>query len=154
MESLPLTLPLPNISWEDQVAYMAWKLKCSPGHSEVPVVHIFEPGVYIREMRLPAEILFIGRPHTKGHFLELISGEAYLFGPCGAVKFEAPYALMTEPGAQAVARTITPCLVRTIHKNPGNSHNIAELELEAFLPAESVLARGEQIERKLRGLLT
>jgi hypothetical protein len=157
MESLSLTQHLPDLSWADKVAYLAWKFReLAPflgGEDSIPVTHSFEPGVYIREMCIPGDRLFIGRTHIKGHFCELVSGRLILYLEHGSLEYEAPAAIKTTPGFQTVLRTITPCLVRTIHQNPDNSQDLAELELDAFQPTEPILQRGEQIAAELRGLL-
>jgi hypothetical protein len=148
---LPDTLPPPELSWEDKIAYLAYKISqrggIKPGDLEIR--HIFEPGRYIREFDLPADFVFIGRVHRKGHLIELLRGEAKLITPRGNSLHRAIDRMVTPAGFQTVAYTITPVLCRTIHENPFELRDIAELEDEFFEPVQPVLAKGQGVQEQL-----
>ena len=154
-ESLLAIPPQANdLPWQDKIAYLAWKLRESGkgvGPESIPLNHRFEPGRYVREMALPAGVVFIGRAHKKGHIVLLVSGTARLITCGGFTVHTGPDAMMSQPGFAMVAYTQTPVIARTIHPNPSGSRDIEALEEEFFEPAEALLSRGEQVSK---GLLT
>lgn len=77
---MELDSPKFDLTWKEKLAYLGFKFAAaSEGDSaRVTLKHIFEPGMYIREMTIPAEMLFIGRPHLLGHRCELVSGRILL----------------------------------------------------------------------------
>lgn len=146
-----MNLELPDLPWTDKVAYLAWKISQNGGihPGEIEVKHIFREGLYIREMTLPADFIFIGRVHKKGHVVELLEGSANLITAKGTNTFHAVDRINTPAGFQTVAVTLTPCLARTVHENPSNSRNVDELELAFFEPAEPMFERGAKIMQEL-----
>lgn len=152
MESLQHTLP--QLSWADKIAYLAYKLSSTSGvkPEDMPVKHLFVPGRYIREFTLPADFLFIGRVHRQGHIILLCEGKAKLFLDQNVFTVhQGPDAVMSAAGYQTVAHTLTEVRVRTIHPNPENLQDVQELEERFFGPIQPVLDRGEQI---MQGLLS
>jgi hypothetical protein len=70
-----LTVPeLEGLNWQDKLAYLVYQFSQIPDQIDCPVAHSFVGESYIREMRIPAGTLFIGRPHTHGHLVQLVEG--------------------------------------------------------------------------------
>jgi hypothetical protein len=144
---------LPALSWKNKVAVLAYEFG-KLEQTSCPVEHIFDVDkVYIREMKIPKDTLFIGREHINGHEVQLTEGEAVLVTPEGKFYFKAPAAIKTTSGMHAVAYTITDIVARTIHPNESNSTDFEALEASIFEPAEKLLALGEQVTNQLK-LLT
>lgn len=146
-------------SWAEKLAYLTYRLRPLadvPSEESCPVEHIFEPGMYIREMRIPADMLFIGRPHRHGHRCQLLSGSVLHItednAPTG-VQRDAPFEVTTTPGTQMVLKTLTEVVGRTYHPNPTESRDIEALEADAFHPLEEMLQLGKTIEMREAELL-
>lgn len=139
-----------NLTWSEKVAYIAYQLKLIDTKVDAPLAHIFEHGMYIREMRLPAGAIVVGRQHIHGHRTQLVSGIAMLVGPDGRQLFEGPAEIHTKTGDQIVAHAVTDIVARTYHPNPSESRDITALEDEWFAPAEPVLQLGEKLYARLK----
>jgi hypothetical protein len=146
-----------QFTWAEKLAYLTHRfngLVEVPVQERCPVKHIFEAGVYIREMFIPAGLLFIGRPHRHGHRCELVSGSVVHIAENGEVVREAPFEVTTQPGYQMVLRALTDVVGRTYHPNPTESRDEAALELEAFHPIDEMMQLGADVERRAAERLT
>ena len=145
------TLLQPELSWQDKIAYLAWKISQNGGvrPEDIEVRHIFEPGRYIRELELPAQFVFIGNKHKQGHLVELLQGSAKLITDKRSTVYHAIDRIVTPVGFTMVAYTITSCLVRSIHLNPNESRDVEQLEAEHFEPVQSLLVHGKDVWRRL-----
>jgi hypothetical protein len=140
----------PDVSWADKIAYLGYEIRQRAGSvNEMPVRHLFRKGEYIREVVLPAGIVFIGKVHRQGHVVELLHGEVELITEQGATLHKGPDSMTTAPGFQTVFRTITPIVGRTIHPNPGELRDINVLEAEIFEPENLISERGKRIAQEL-----
>jgi hypothetical protein len=151
MEIVPAWDHLPeHLSWKQKVCLLTY---CSLSHleqKETPLAHIFEPGVYIREMRIPAGVLLTGREHLLGHKVELMEGSAILFAPDGKHRFDAYAFIHTRPGFHAVAYTLTDVVSRTVHPNAQESRDIEALENHWFGPAMPVVEAGKRLFEEIQ----
>lgn len=67
--------------------------------ADCPVVHSFGPGVYIREVFLPAGILAIGHYHKTAHMNIMLKGRLSLLNDDGTLKeVRAPLMMTSQPG--------------------------------------------------------
>jgi len=75
--------------------------------AELPVVHTFMPGLYIREMHAKAGTLILGHEHKTRHTCMLLQGELEMLNSDGgSTLLRAPMIFAGEPGRKcAVART-------------------------------------------------
>lgn len=77
---------------------------------ECPVEHLFGPGIYIRQVWIPAGTLALGHRHIKGHVSILLSGSMVVAGRDGSTMIiRAPATFLCEPGrklAYAIEDTI------------------------------------------------
>lgn len=136
------------MSWADKIAYLAHKL-APVGRTSLPLKHSFRDEWYVREITVPADTVFIGRPHVHGHICKLISGSLLLLTEEKRIQLTAPYQIHTRPGYQMVFYTYTEVVGETWHFNPDKCRDINELETEHFGLAEAVLQRGQMLERKM-----
>ena len=151
MESLLVTLHQPNLTWKERVAYLAHQMKQVEGLGvdELPVRHMFQKGIYIRDMLIPAGTIFVGRVHKEGHQVILLAGTVRLYNEQEYVVHEAPDSMITVPGYQTVFYTLTNVVGRTLHPNPDELRDINVLEVRIFEPAQEVLDEGLRVSRKL-----
>jgi len=146
-----------ELSWPEKVAFLAHRFQAITDmdhEKDCPVKHSFESGVYVREMFIPANTLFIGREHRHGHRCVLVSGSVVVISADGETPLSAPAELMTVPGYQMVLRALTDVVGRTYHPNLTESRDIAALEAEAFHPAEEVFTLGRVVNRRVEEAMT
>lgn len=66
---------------------------------ECPVLHHFGPGIYIREVHIPAGGIAIGHEHKTEHMNIMLKGKMSLLNDDGTVSvIEAPFMKVTKPG--------------------------------------------------------
>lgn len=146
---LELESPKFGLTFSEKMAYLAFKFREFSDRSSWPVTHIFEPGVYIREILIPAETLFIGRPHTFGHRCELVSGRILLITEEARTHIEAPAELWSRPGYMMCLYAKTDVVGRTYHPNPKERRDTQAMEEEIFGSVSELLALGERVRQKI-----
>lgn len=114
--------------------------------------HVFKDGHYYRTMKIPAGALFIGRPHRRGHTVELLEGQVVLIHPTAREIRTAPDSMQTVPGFQTVFQALTDVVGRTIHPDTGE-RDIDKLEDEIFESLDSIKVLGVATAHKMQGLL-
>jgi hypothetical protein len=134
---------VPGLTWADKLAYLGYALQ---NDETCPIEHIFEKGWYIREITIPAERVFIGRPHTHGHICKLIRGKVMHITEEFRRILEAPFTLVSTAGYQVVIYTYTEVVGRTYHPNPEELRDTEALEAQIFVPRDTLLAHGKSVE--------
>lgn len=146
---VPVWEELPtDLSWKEKVALLTVRSLDGLPQMGTSLNHIFEPGKYIREMRVPAGCIVTGREHVIGHKLQLMEGSAVLFAPDGNVEFHAPAEIETTQGFVAVAYAITDIVVRTVHPNPLEWRDVTDLENVWFAPAQPMIEEGKRLQKR------
>jgi len=70
---------------------------------ECPVVHRFGPGVYIREIFMPAGTIVIGHHHRYAHMNVMLKGEMDIVDDDGCVEtLKAPFTFIAPPGRKTL----------------------------------------------------
>lgn len=129
-----------GLSWNDQLKYLiAEGQTVVQEKTECPVTHHFEPGVYIREMHIPAETWFIGRPHLLGHRCVLVSGLLRTIDAHGSKMRHPGDEMVTPIGYMTALYTYEDTVARTYHPNPTESRDIEALEAGIFQSLESII---------------
>jgi hypothetical protein len=134
-------------SWRSKLLALGYEFRQMP-QVECPVEHLFENGNYIREMRIPAGALFIGRIHRHGHEVQLISGRLIHRTPQGYFELEGPLGVRTQPGDQMVAYMLTDVVARSIHPC-GEERDVETLANEWFEPIDVMDKLAAQIHEEL-----
>jgi hypothetical protein len=87
---------------------------CPQAH--LPVCHRFTPGMYIREIRIPAGTLLTSATHLTQHPFVLSKGTIQVISENeGPVIYEAPHTGITDPGTRRVLYAETDCVWTTFH---------------------------------------
>ncbi len=141
-----------GLTFKEKMAYLGFKFAESSDGPRCPVQHLFEPGVYIREMLIPAETLFIGRPHTFGHRCELVSGKILLITEDAKTHLAAPAELWSKPGYMMCLYAKTEVIGRTYHPNPAERRDTDAMQEEIFGPIADLVALGEQVRAKIHAI--
>jgi hypothetical protein len=139
---------LPGIPWKYKLAYLVYQFS-KLDQVECPVKHSFKGDEYIREMFIPAGALFIGRTHTNGHLVRLVSGTVVNISEYSREEISAPFEFHSAPGYQAVFQAVTDVIGETVHKNPDGIRDVQALEDRDFEQVQHLITRGKMIETKL-----
>ena len=81
---------------------------------DIPVKHIFSPGVYAREITIPAGAVVTGRIHKYAQLNILSGGEISVLTEDGVVRVKAPFTVVSPPGTKRVAYAHSDCTWTTI----------------------------------------
>ena len=97
---------------------------------EAPVVHRFSPGVYAREIFMPAGTVVVGHIHKTKHLNIVLSGEATVMIDGQIVSISAPCVFESEAGVRKVLLIEEDMRWMTIHANPSECQDVVKLEEE------------------------
>ena len=97
--------------------------------AEFPLKHSFAPGVYAREMEIPAGALLIGKIHKHRHHNFLMKGSIIVLTEANGVELlQAPLMIVSEEGTQRIGYAVTDTVWTTIHENKDNSEDLDVIE--------------------------
>ena len=83
---------------------------------EMEVTHRFTPGMYIREIKIPAETMLTSMEHKTEHPFVVSQGAIMLTSDTeGSVVYEAPYTGITKPGTRRALHALTDVVWTTFH---------------------------------------
>lgn len=108
---------------------------------EIPVTHYFSPGIYAREITMPAGMTGVGHVHKHRHLNIALTGKAIVSCDGISQAIQAPFIFESMPGAQKAFQVIEDLRWITIHANPKEISTVVEMEREIFeLPEEMIEA--------------
>jgi len=79
---------------------------CAVPQVDCPVRHYFAPGMYAREMTIPAGTVITGAVHKRQNLAVLSAGRLLLATEDGAIEIRAPHTLTVRPGAKNAATAL------------------------------------------------
>lgn len=92
---------------------------------ECPLTHIFTPGLYARQIFMPAGSLIVSKIHKTEHPFIVSKGSVSVWIEDGEEIFiEAPHTGITKPGTRRVLYIHENCTWTTFHANPDNENEI------------------------------
>lgn len=102
------------------------------GNVEFPVTHRFCPGIYMREIHVPAGHMWVTATHKKDHFYFMMKGKTMMFSSTEGkdVIHEAPCMGETPAGTRRVVTSVEDTIWVTVHENPTNTRDIEKLSEE------------------------
>ena len=115
---------------------------------EGETTHRFAPGVYLRELAMPAGSMFLGHEHRTEHLCIVLTGRARVL-----VSGEAPRVIRAGDVFNAPAGSRKLVVVDEamrflcVHPNPDDCHDLAELEARFIRKSETFQAA--EIVRRL-----
>lgn len=77
---------------------------------DCPLRHYFIPGMYAREIRIPAGNAIVGAVHKQESIVVLSSGRMVLATEDGPLDISAPFTMICKPGAKNLATAIEDCV--------------------------------------------
>lgn len=103
--------------------------------ADIPLKEVFAPGVYFREVLMPAGSLIIGHQHRTEH-LNIISEGAALVSMDGVVqRIEAPCVFVSKPGVRKVLLIERTCRWATVH--PTDTTDPSTLRAELIIESDA-----------------
>ena len=89
--------------------------------AELPLVHRFTPGLYTRQITMPAGSAVVSREHKTEHPFFISKGKVAVVSENeGRVVYEAPYSGVTTPGTRRILLVMEETIWTTVHANPEN----------------------------------
>lgn len=101
-----------------------------PDFVEPAVSHHFAPGMYGREMIIPADTAIIGKIHKHSHINVISKGIIEVATEFGIARYEAPCTFVSEAGTKRCVHAITETVWTTIHAT--ESTDLEEIEKEVI----------------------
>ena len=93
-----------------------------------PLKHWLAPGIYAREIHLPAGTVVVGRIHRHRHFNIISKGSITCYTEFGLETWTAPASFISDAGTKRVVVTHEDAIWTTIHPNPDDETDIPTLE--------------------------
>ncbi len=113
--------------------------------AEAPVTHHFAPGVYAREMLIPAGVMLTGKIHKTEHLNIISAGRILVIGMDGSQKeVVAPAAFVSKPGTRRAGLAIEDTTWTTIH--PTQHTDLALIEDEVIEKYDNPLLNGRALQ--------
>lgn len=101
-------------------------LACDP----VDVSHHHAPGMYAREMIIPADTAIIGKIHRHSHINIISYGIIDVSTEFGLVRYQGPCTFVSEAGTKRCVHAITETMWTTIHAT--DTQDLDEIEKEVI----------------------
>lgn len=106
-----------------------------PGNTDAiaPVKHHFSPGLYAREIFLPAGIRIIGKIHRTSHVMTVAQGSGIIWNEFGAYEYRAPMTHITKAGAKNIVWAREDTVIVTYH--PTEHRDVESIERDIISPS-------------------
>lgn len=105
----------PDASWREKIAFLVREMGTLP-QVECPLQHYFAPGVYLREIFMPAGAVVIGKIHKTEHFNIIQRGACSLFSENGDRELlHGPHTFVSKAGVQKVLYIHEDTVWTTVH---------------------------------------
>lgn len=95
--------------------------------------HLFSPGQYTRVCTLKPGV-YVGKMHRHQHPTFLLSGTARINTDRGMETITGPHAWISQPNAKRALVCLTECVFATVHLNPTDTTDLAEIEADVIVP--------------------
>lgn len=106
--------------------------------------HFFAPGMYLRELTIPAGMIVVGKTHRHAHFFFVLKGKALVVSEFGRDVVEAGFIKVSQAGDKRVFLTIEETKIATVHVNKDDTNDLDIIEAEHIIPEEALLGFGEK----------
>lgn len=132
MESSEVTIDLP-LPTRQQIVELQNAMV--PHRCDMPdPKHFFAPGMYLRELTVPAGMLIVGKTHKHAHFLVVTQGLAEIISEFGRTTVGPGHISVSQPGAKRVVLALEDTQFLTVHVNSSDTEDLAIIEAEHIEP--------------------
>lgn len=99
--------------------FTAAAIRAKEYHVEMPLTHRFTPGLYVREIFMPAGTIVVSRIHKTQHPFVISKGDCEVWSPgTGWQRLRAPHTGITLPGTQRLLLIHEDTIWTTFHPGP------------------------------------
>lgn len=102
-----------------------------------PIKHHFAPGLYAREILIPAGTVIIGKIHRHAHVNTISAGRVLVATEFGTEEFKAPYTFVSKPGTKRAVVALEDVIWTTYH--PTEETDLAKIEEHVIAPTYEAL---------------
>ena len=117
------------LSLQDSIADLPNQIDCESLNT-----HHFAPGIYGRQMDIPAGAVIVGKIHKHAHINVITKGTIKVVTEFGNDVYIAPKIWVSEPGTKRAVYALEDTQWLTIHANETNSQDLSELERQVIAP--------------------
>ena len=108
---------------------------------EIPVTHTFAPGVYMREVRMPAGAFVIGHCHNTEHLNVVMTGRASVLMEGKVHQIVGPCVIKSAVNVRKVLYIHEDMIWATVH--PTQETDLVRLEAELIVKSDAFLEHQE-----------
>lgn len=99
------------------------------GEADCPLKHTFTPGLYTREIFVPAGTIVVTKIHQHEHPVFVLKGDCTVYSNDGTLKrVTAPCMMITPAGTKRAVYVHEDTVWVTVHQNPDNETDLEKLE--------------------------
>lgn len=109
--------------------------------------HWFAPGIYAREMTIPAGTCLTGKIHRGAHLNIISAGRIAVLTEHGIKEIVAPCTLVSDAGIKRVGYALEDTVWTCIHANPDNCTDMELLEARYIAPSFDALEGPTQADK-------
>jgi hypothetical protein len=130
--------------WLELIEYIEAEMLKLP-QVECPLTHRFAPGIYLREIFMPAGSMIIGHQHRTEHFNVILQGRAKVMMDGVMHDVVAPCTIKSEPNVRKILYIQEDMIWQTLHPmdvaglDPQNPEHISMLENELVIKSQTYL---------------
>lgn len=110
------------------------------------LTHIFAPGIYIREIFMPAGEFVLGATHVTEHVNIVIAGRCTIISDRRVQEIVAPMTFKSGAGVRKVLKIHEDVRWQTVHANPDDETDIPTLEKRLIVMTETYLRHFEALK--------
>lgn len=96
--------------------------------------HFFAPGMYLRELTVPAGMLLVGKTHKHAHFLVVTKGRAEVISEFGRTIVQPGHISVSQAGVKRIVLALEDTQFITVHLNPSDTQDLSVVEAEHIEP--------------------
>lgn len=111
--------------------------------------HFFAPGMYMRELTVPAGMLVVGKIHKHDHFLIVTKGRAIVASVFGREEVTAGHLSVSKAGVKRVVLAIEDTQFVTIHANATDTQDLDAIE-SAHIEHEQLAMPSREVQEALQ----
>lgn len=134
-------IEIPNVPTREQIERLEREIDQLP-QIELPVRHYFSPGLYAREMFIPAGTVLTGKVHKTTHMNVISAGAITVWTEEGMKLITAPHTFVSYPGTKRAGLTHADTVWTTFHVT--EETDLDKLEEELTEPSDILLERKHQ----------
>ncbi|CAG9256002.1 hypothetical protein [Paraburkholderia caribensis] len=150
MSLVRVTFNLDTRSMRERVCALETQLEQLP-QVDCPVRHHFAPGIYAREMTIPAGVVATGAVHRTEHLTIVSKGRLRITTDDGIREIAAPATFVSKAGIKRAAYAIEETVLTTIHATDETDVDMLVAQLTESTNAE--LLGGEENAQMWRNRL-